>query len=60
MYIDFFNIGAPVLYHSYRDDRNNNVNAYTLADAVQAVGHDWEWVFWDPDTGECQDSENLD
>ena len=55
VYRDFFNTGTPALYYRYLD--KDNVNAYTPADTVQAIGHDWEWVFWNPDTGEYRDLE---
>ena len=55
VYRDFFNTGTPVLYYSYQD---SNANAYTPADAVQPVGQDWEWIFWNPDTGEYQELES--
>lgn len=60
VYRDFFNTGTPTLYYSYRDERNANGANYTPADAVQSVGQDWEWVFWNPDTGEYRDMEASD
>ena len=50
-YRDFFNSGSPVLYYSYYDPRNNGTS-YTPGDGIQPIGHDWEWVWWNPDTGE--------
>ena len=58
-YRDFFNSGSPVLYYSYYDPRNNGTS-YTPADGVQPTGHDWEWVWWNPDTGEYRDLESSE
>ena len=53
---DPFNPGIRVLYYIYQDS-NSSVTASTPASGVQPVGHDWEWVWWNPDTGEYRDLE---
>ena len=54
---DPFNPGNQVLYYSYQDSHNKDGVSYTPAQAVQSIGQDWEWVFWNPDTGEYRDLE---
>lgn len=49
--------GKMVLYYSYRDPVNKGGTSFTPADAMEAVGHDWEWVWWNPDTGEYRELE---
>ena len=51
------NSGTNVLYYIYRDYRNPDVKSYTPADGVVKSGHDWDWVLWNPDTGEYRDLE---
>ena len=52
-----FEPGSMVLYYSYRDPVNKGGTSFTPADSIQASGHDWEWVWWNPDTGEYRDLE---
>ena len=56
-YKDFFNTGTPVLFYSYRNPRVSDGSSFTPADAIQAIGHEWEWVWWNPDTAEYRDLE---
>ena len=57
---DPFNPGSQVLYYSYKDDRNRNGVSYTPADGVVRSGHDWDWVLWNPDTGEYREMEAFE
>ena len=43
-----------------RDDRNHGGVSFTPADGVVASGHDWDWVLWNPDTGEYRDMETSE
>ena len=54
VYRDFFGNGEPQLYYRYRDDR---ADRYTPHEGVLQVGQDWEWILWNPDTGEYRDLE---
>ena len=54
---DPFNAGTQVLYYSYKDDRNKNGVSFTPADGVVPSGHDWDWVLWNPGTGEYREME---
>ena len=49
--------GKMVLYYSYQDRANRGGTSFTPADSMQAAGHDWEWVWWNPDTKEYRDLE---
>ena len=57
---DPFNPGRRVLYYTYRDDTGRGVVASTPGSAIQQVGHDWEWVLWNPVTGEFRDLETSE
>lgn len=52
--------GKMVLYYSYRDPVNKGGTSFTPADSTQPVGHDWEWIWWNPDTGEYRDLEEAE
>ena len=57
---DPFNPGNLVLYYGYQDPSNPRGNSFTPAEAVQAFGHDWEWIWWNPDTGEYREMESTE
>ena len=57
---DPFNPGVRTLYYSYEDPSNRNGISFTPADSIEAVGHDWDWVLWNPDTGEYRDLESAE
>ena len=57
VYRDFFKTGIPELYYEYQNDINKGGSSFTPAHALQIVGHDWEWAWWNPDTGEYRDLE---
>ncbi len=52
--------GNMVLYYSYQDPANKGGTSLTPADSTQPVGQDWEWVWWNPDTGEYRDLEESE
>ena len=52
--------GDGALFYSYIDPRMNNGNAYTPSDNIEPVGHDWDWVLWNPETGEIAELEGGD
>ncbi len=52
--------GEMALYYSYRDPVNKGGTSFTPADSMQAAGHDWEWVWWNPDTGEYRELEESE
>lgn len=54
---DPFRSGSQVLYYEYRDDRNDSGSSFTPAEAVHPMGHDWEQLWWNPETGEYRDFE---
>ena len=49
--------GDGALFYSYKDPRMTNGNAYTPAENVEPVGHDWDWILWNPETGEMAELE---
>lgn len=57
VYRDFFGTGTPQLFYRYY--RNDTDEAFTPHDGVETVGQDWEYVLWNPDTGEYRDLEEL-
>ena len=57
---DPVNPGNLVLYYSYQDPANRGGISSTPADSTQPVGHDWEWVWWNPDNGEYRDLEESE
>ena len=57
VYRDFFGTGAPQLYYSYRTD---NGQAFTPHEGIEPVGQDWEWILWNPDTGEYRELEDTE
>ena len=52
-----FGDGTPQLFYRYRDDRGER---YTPHDGIEPVGQDWEWILWNPDTGEYLDLQSDD
>ncbi len=54
---DPFNPGNLALYYSYQDPNNPKGVSFTPADSVQAVGNEWDWVWWNPDTDEYRELE---
>ena len=48
-----FGTGEPQLYYRYRHPRG--ADAYIPHEQVQSVGHEWEFVFWNPETTEIQE-----
>ena len=56
VYQDFFGTGTPQLYYSYRTDSGQ---AFTPHEGIEAVGQDWEYVLWNPDTGEYRELDEL-
>ena len=57
---DPFNPGNLVLYYSYRDPNNPRGTSFTPADGVQTIGDEWDWIWWDPDTGEYRELESSE
>ena len=57
VYRDFFGTGSPELYYSYRND---NGPAFTPHRGIEPVGQDWEWILWNPDTGEYREFEDTE
>ena len=57
VYRDFFGTGSPQLYYSYRTDSGM---AFTPHEGIETVGQDWEWVLWNPETGEYRDLETTE
>ena len=57
---DDFHTGTPALYYRYRDDNNKNGISLTPFEGIQPAGHEWEWVLWNPETGEYKDLEITD
>lgn len=55
-----FEPGKMVLYYSYQDPANKGGTSFTPADATEPVGHDWEWVWWNPDTGDYRELEESE
>ena len=55
-YKDPFNTGERVLYYAF-EDGNDSVKSFTPADSTETVGHDWEYVLWNPETGEYRELE---
>ena len=56
VYRDFFDTGQPELYYSYQTDSGAR---FTPHQGIEAVGQDWEWVLWNPQTGEYRDLETT-
>ena len=59
-YIDPLNSGTQALYYTYQDSRNQGGVSFTPADGVVPSGHEWDWVLWNPDTGEYRDMETSE
>ena len=59
VYRDFFGTGKKELYYIFWDDSNKRVTSYQPHDKLQAVGDNWEWCFWNPDTGKYMDLEDA-
>lgn len=57
---DPFNPGNLVLYYSYQDPGNPRGTSFTPADSVQAVGDEWDWIWWNSDTGEYRELESSE
>ena len=57
---DPLNPGNLVLYYSYQDPANRGGVSSTPADSTQPVGHDWEWIWWNPDTGDYRELEESE
>jgi hypothetical protein len=47
--------GPPKLFYRYRVN-NSLVRAMTAADAIEAVGDEWQFVYWNPESDEYQES----
>ena len=56
VYQDFFGTGTPQLYYSYRTDSGQ---AFTPHEGIEAVGQEWEYVLWNPSTGEYRELDEL-
>ena len=52
-----FEPGKMVLYYSYQDPVNRGGSSFTPEASTEPVGHDWGWVWWNPDTGEYRELE---
>ena len=52
---DPFNPGILKLYYSYKHERDSEGVNSTPADQIVPVGQDWEFVLWNPETGEFRD-----
>ena len=57
---DPFNPGIKTLYYIYQHDRDRSGVNYTPADGIVPSGQDWDFVLWNPDTGEFRDLETPD
>ena len=47
--------GSTKLFYRYRT-RKSQVKALVAAEAIEAVGDEWQLVFWNPQTGQYQDT----
>ena len=56
-YHDFFGTGEPQLYYKYRRDGGES---YTPHEGIEATGQDWEYVLWNPNTGEYRELEEIE
>jgi DEAD/DEAH box helicase domain-containing protein len=53
---DPFGTGTPSLFYSYRVTAGAG---FVPHDQVQPTGHDWSWVYWNPETDEYQELEQA-
>ena len=47
--------GPPKLFYRYRVEKSQ-VKALVAAEAIEAVGDEWQLVYWNPETGQYQDT----
>lgn len=54
----FFDLGdGPKLFYQYRTGTTaDDTTQMVLAERVEAVGDDWNLIYWNPETGETRDS----
>ena len=58
-YKDFFGTGSPQLYYVIQDRHNYTGKSYQPHNSVQGIGDNWEWCFWNPESGEYMDVEDA-
>ena len=56
VYQDFFGTGTPQLYYKHN---TNSADGFTPHEGIEPVGHDWEYILWNPNTGEYRELEEL-
>ena len=50
-----FEPGKMELHYSYQDPVNKGGSSFTPEASTEPVGHDWGYVWWNPDTGEYRE-----
>lgn len=59
VFADLLGDGEKILAYAYETDSPNG-RAFVLHDQVEPVGDDWQFVFWNPETGEMKELEEHD
>jgi DEAD/DEAH box helicase domain-containing protein len=55
--VDIMGTGTPTLFYEYKGPAGA---CFLPHDQVQATGHEWSWILWNPETKEFKDLEDED